>query len=83
MIDHKKEFINMIRNKSNHALVIIVTIGAGTTKFLIESNFNLWFFISLFVTIIATVFYTYLSILEYQNINEIIELKEKMENKND
>jgi len=44
MIDKQKEFINMIRNKSNHILIIFITVSAGVTKFLIDRDFNLWFY---------------------------------------
>jgi len=75
MIDEKKEFISMIRNKSNHVLVIFVTTGAGVTKFLVDGDVGLWFVIGLFVTIVSFVIYVLLSLIEYKNIKEITELK--------
>ena len=44
MIDEKKEFINMVRNRSNHIFVIIVTIGVAVTKLLVDEKINIWFY---------------------------------------
>ena len=78
MIDEKKEFIGMIRNKSNHILVIFVTTTAGVTKFLIDKEFGIWFIIGLFVVIVSFITYILLSLIEYKNIKEIAETKEQI-----
>lgn len=53
----EKEWIAFLRSKSNHLLVLIITIGAGVTKFLIDENFNKWFLIGLCAIIILLIAY--------------------------
>jgi len=74
-VDYRKEFINFLRTKSNHLLVLIVTIGAGVTKLFIDTNFNEWFWIGIVGMIISIISYILLAIIELKEIKKLEEIE--------
>ena len=73
-IDNTKEFIGFLRNKSNHLLAFIITMGAGISKLFIDGELSVWFWVGCVAVSFALFVYAFLAIIELQNINK---LKEK------
>lgn len=70
-IDNKKEFISFLRTRTNHILVLVITIGAGVTKLFIDNTLTQWFWIGLFVIVVMLIAYIIISIIEIKEINKL------------
>jgi len=72
-IDNTKEFIGFLRNKSNHLLAFIITMGAGISKLFIDGELSVWFWAGAILTGMAIALYLFLAIIELQNIKKLKE----------
>lgn len=72
-INNKKEFVNSLRNLSNHILVMVITIGAGTLNLAMKKTYDLWFLVGIFATVIYIVLYVAIKISEFKELSKIKE----------
>jgi membrane protein YdbS with pleckstrin-like domain len=71
MLDKQKEFIAFLRNRSNHALVLIVTLSASVIGFALDETYNVWFYFGVYATVLSVIVYIYLTIIEFETISKL------------